>query len=103
MVHAEISVYPMGTATTSASIYIARGIEAIKNFQGVRYQITPMGTILESDNIDKIFEASKRVIEAVHMMGVKRVEAILKIDSRNDKSSTLEEKLDSVNKHLKSD
>jgi uncharacterized protein (TIGR00106 family) len=102
LVHAEISVYPMGTDTTSASIYIARGIEAIQNFQEVRYQITPMGTILESENIEKIFEASRKIIEAVHMMGVKRVEAILKIDSRTDKKSTLEGKLESVNKYLKS-
>lgn len=101
MVHAEISVYPMGTETTSASLYIARAIETIKNFKKVRYQVTPMGTILESDSIDEIFEASKRVIEAMHMMGVKRVETILKIDSRVDKKSTLEGKMDSVNKYLK--
>lgn len=91
----------MGTETTSASLYIARAIETIKNFKKVRYQVTPMGTILESDSIDEIFEASKRVIEAMHMMGVKRVETILKIDSRVDKKSTLEGKMDSVNKYLK--
>lgn len=101
MVHAEISVYPMGTATTSASLYITRAIEAIKKFKKIRYQVTPMGTILESDDIDEIFEASKLVIETIHMMGVKRVETILKIDSRVDKKSTLEGKMDSVNKYLK--
>lgn len=91
----------MGTETTSASLYIARAIEAIKKFKKIRYQVTPMGTILESDDIDEIFEASKLVIETIHMMGVKRVETILKIDSRVDKKSTLEGKMDSVNKYLK--
>lgn len=100
MIHAEISVYPMGTDTTSASLYIAKGIEAIKNL-GIKYQVNAMGTILESESLDKIFEASRLVMEAVHMMGVKRVELVLKIDSRKDKSYTLEQKLDSINRHLK--
>jgi uncharacterized protein (TIGR00106 family) len=92
----------MGTDNTSASLYIARGIKAIQNFEGIRYQVTAMGTILESEEIDKIFAVSKKIMEAVHMMGVKRVEVVLKIDSRKDKSQKLEEKLDSLNRHLKS-
>lgn len=100
MIHAEISIYPIGTDTTSASVYIARAIEAIQNL-GVRYEVNAMGTVLESESLDKIFDASKKVIEAVHMMGVKRVELVLKVDSRKDKSSKLEEKIDSINKHLK--
>ena len=92
----------MGTGTTSASFYIAKGIETIQNLEGIRYEVTPMGTLLESDNIDKIYEASKKIMEAVHNLGVHRVEVILKIDSRTDKDSKLEEKLDSLNKYLKS-
>lgn len=53
MIHAEISIYPMGTSSTSASFYIAKGIEQIQNFEGVRYQVTPMGTILEAESIEQ--------------------------------------------------
>lgn len=91
----------MGTSTTSASFYIARGIQAIQNLDGIRYEITAMGTMLESENIDKIYDASKRIVEAVHNLGVQRVEVVLKIDSRKDKDSKLEEKLESLNKYLK--
>jgi len=101
LIHAEVSVYPMGTNTTSASFYIAKGIEAIQNIEGVRYEINPMGTLLEAKNIDKIFEASKRITEAIHNLGVQRVEVVLKIDSRKDKDSKLEEKLESLKKYLK--
>jgi uncharacterized protein (TIGR00106 family) len=101
MIHAEISIYPMGTGSTSTSFYIAKGIEEIQNVKGVRYQVTPMGTILESDSIDKIYEAAKRLVEAVHRLGVKRIEVVLKIDSRKDKDAKLEEKLESVRKYLK--
>jgi len=96
LIHAEVSVYPMGTNTTSASFYIAKGIEAIKNLEGLRYEVNPMGTLLESENVDKIFEASKRITEAIHNLGVQRVEVVLKIDSRKDKDSKLEEKMESL-------
>ena len=100
MIHAEISVYPMGTSTTSASFYIAKAIESIQNKEGIRYQINPMGTILESDDINKIYDASKTMMEVVHNLGVNRVEVILKIDSRKDKEKKMEEKVDAVKKFL---
>ncbi len=93
----------MGTGSTSASFYIAKGIEAIQNLEGLRYEITAMGTLLESDNIEKIYEASKKIMEVVHNFGVTRVEVVLKIDSRRDKEATLEDKLKSVRKYLKED
>ncbi len=102
MIHAEISVYPMGTSSTSASFYIAKAIESIENIDGVRYQINPMGTVLESESIEKIYTAAKNMMEVVHNLGVNRVEVIIKIDSRKDKQSNLEEKLESVKKHLNS-
>lgn len=101
MIHAEISVYPIGTGNTSVSFYIAKGIEAIQKIKGIRYEINSMGTVLESDNIDKIYEASKTILEVVHNLGVNRVEVILKIDSRKDKQAKIEDKIESIKKNLK--
>ncbi len=101
MIHAEISIYPMGTSNTSASFYIAKAIESIQNMEGIRYQINPMGTVLESDSIDKIYDATKKMMEVVHNLGVARVEVILKIDSRRDKDKKMEDKMDSINEYLK--
>lgn len=100
MIQAEISIYPIATRTTSASFYIAKAIEAIQNIDNIRYEINSMGTVLESDNIDTINEASKKMLETVHNLGINRVEVVIKIDSRRDKHLKMEEKLDSIRKHL---
>ncbi len=101
MIHAEISIYPIGTSTTSASFYIAKAIEVLKDIKEIKYQVNPMGTILESNSIEQIYDAAKSMMEVVHNLGVGRVEVILKIDSRKDKIKSMQEKLDSVNKYLK--
>ncbi len=100
MIQAEISVYPMATRTTSASFYIAKAIESIQNIRNLRYEINSMGTVLESDSIDIIYEASKKMMETVHNLGIDRVEVVIKVDSRRDKQVKMEEKLDSIKKHL---
>ncbi|PIN96720.1 MAG: hypothetical protein COU45_06245 [Nitrosopumilus sp. CG10_big_fil_rev_8_21_14_0_10_33_7] len=100
MIHAEISIYPIGTGDTSVSFYIAKGIEAIQNIKEIKYEINSMGTILEAENIDKIYEASKIIMEVVHNLGVNRVEVILKIDSRKDKQVKIEDKVESIKKHF---
>ena len=100
MIQAEISIYPMATKTTSASFYIAKAIESIKNIKNLRYEINSMGTILESDDIDIINKASKKMIETVHHLGINRIEVIIKIDSRIDKQVRMEEKIESIKKQM---
>lgn len=100
MIHAEISIYPISTKTTSLSFYIAKAIESIKNIDNLRYEINSMGTILESNDIDVINKASKNMIETVHNLGINRVEVILKIDSRTDKHVKIEEKIDSIKNQM---
>ena len=41
-------------------------------------------------------------MEAIHNLGVHRVEVIIKVDSRLDKNQKLEEKLESIKKQLDS-
>lgn len=101
MVVAEISLTPIGTDDTSLSFYIAKSIESIDHIGGITHTTTSMGTILESDDVQKIFEAAKIMTETIHRLGVKRVGIILKIDSRTDKKQTSQDKLDAVKKHLK--
>ena len=98
MIHAEISIYPIGTDSTSISFYIIKAIEALKEMN-VKYEVTPMGTVLEAQNLQEIFTASNLVIETVHRLGVKRVEVILKVDSRKDKEQTMQQKMQSLTKY----
>ena len=100
MIQAEISIYPIATKTTSASFYIAKAIESIQDMENLRYEVNAMGTILESDNIDVINAASKKMLEVVHNLGVDRVEVVIKIDSRRDKNQSMEEKIESIKKQF---
>ena len=100
MIQAEISIYPIATRTTSASFYIAKAIESIQDIKNLRYEINSMGTVLESDNIETIYEASKKMTETVHSLGIDRVEVVIKIDSRRDKHIKMEEKVNSIKKHM---
>ena len=100
MIQAEISIYPIATKTTSASFYIAKAIESIQDMENLRYEINAMGTILESEDIDVINTASKKMLDVVHNLGVDRVEVVIKIDSRRDKHQNMEEKLESIKKQF---
>ena len=100
MIQAEISIYPMATKTTSASFYIAKAVESIQSIENLRYEINPMGTILESDSVKTINQASEKMLETVHNLGIARVEVVIKIDSRRDKHVKMEDKLESMKKHL---
>jgi|TARA_B100000809_G_scaffold101495_1_gene100051 uncharacterized protein (TIGR00106 family) len=100
LIQAEISIYPIATRTTSASFYIAKAIESIQNIKNLRYEINSMGTVLESDSINIIYEASKKMMETVHKLGIDRVEVVIKVDSRRDKHVKMEEKLESIKKYL---
>ena len=90
----------MATKTTSVSFYIAKAIEIIQEIENLKYEITPIGTILESDEMDVINKSTKQMTETVHNLGISRVEVVIKIDSRRDKNQSEKEKLESIKKYL---
>lgn len=100
VIHAEVSVYPMATKTTSASFYIAKAIESIQGIGGVKYQLNPMGTVLESADMNAIYEAVMRMTDTVHNLGVGRVGVVIKVDSRRDRDTTMRQKIESVKRHM---
>ena len=53
-IHAEIGILPIGTPTPSLGRYTAQGLKGLKKIEGIRYQATPIGTMIEPDDLDKI-------------------------------------------------
>lgn len=100
MAIAEVSVVPLGTKTPSVSQYVARAVKILEQEKGIKYEIMPMGTIVEGD-LDRILAVVKKMHEAVLGEGVVRVLTTIKIDDRRDKPQTMKGKLDSVRKKLK--
>ena len=99
MITAELTIIPIGTHGTSLSKYIAAAVKAI-NSNGIKYELTGMGTLIESDNLDKILVAINAAHEAVFNVGAERVATSIKIDERRDVNKTIKEKITSVTQKL---
>lgn len=100
MISAELTIIPVGTSGTSLSKYIAVAIAALDG-TGIKYQLSGMGTLLEAETPDEIFNALKVAHEAVLKEGVNRVVTSVKIDDRRDREKTMEDKVQSVKEKLK--
>jgi uncharacterized protein (TIGR00106 family) len=94
-IHAEFSIVPIGTGSTSLSRYIKAAVNALKA-KGLRCEVTGMCTLIECNSIDELFDALKAAKDAVLALGVKRVELSIRIDERLDKVKSLDEKAKSV-------
>jgi len=92
---AEISVIPLGTATTSLSHYIAACIDTIKQAPDISYQLTAMGTIIQGP-LERVLELAQKMHEAPFAQGAKRVVTNIKIDDRRDKPITTASKVAAV-------
>ena len=98
-IHAEISIIPIGIrseTTTSMSKEIAPAFDAIQKIKGLKTMLTPMGTQIESENFTNILQAIEVAHQVVRTAGAKRIMSTIRIDERLDKSSSLEEKVESV-------
>ena len=117
IVHAEISVIPIGSATiisnelreeetkptttaTSMSKEIAVAFDAISQIKDIKATLTSMGTQIESNNIQNVLKAVETAHQAVKEIGVKRIISTIRIDERLDKAYTLEDRVESVKEKL---
>jgi uncharacterized protein (TIGR00106 family) len=98
---AYFSIVPVGQQSTSLGSYVAAAIEAINEVEGLTCEVTPMGTVMEAESLEPIFEAVKAAHEAIVDKGIARVESTLIIDDRRDKPRTMKDKINSVKKHMK--
>jgi len=96
----SISVVPVGTGSTSVSPYVARCHEILKDADGVKYQLTPMATILEG-NLERLLEIALELHRVPFDEGAKRVLTTVVIDDRTDKPLSMEGKVESVKEKLK--
>ena len=98
---AYFSIVPVGQQSTSLGSYVAAAIEAMNEVEGLTCEVTPMGTVMEADSLETIFEAVKAAHEAIVDKGIARVESTLLIDDRRDKPRTMKDKVNSIKKHMK--
>lgn len=96
MITADLCIIPMGIEESGVGEYVAKAVQIIEE-SGLNYQITAMGTQIETEDLKKLYEVCAEVQESIFEMGIPRVYTVLKIDDRRDKENrTLKEKVKSV-------
>ncbi|MBN1621501.1 MAG: MTH1187 family thiamine-binding protein [Endomicrobiales bacterium] len=95
----EISIVPVGTNTASVSKFVARALEILKKEHKLKYQLKPMGTIIEGD-LNHVLNVCKKMHGRAFSKRVKRVVTTIKIDERTDKKLTMKGKIKSVRKRI---
>jgi len=93
----EINIIPLGTKTPSVSKYIADALRVLGKEKNIIYELTAMGTIVETDSLDLLLTLAKKMHRAVLSGKTNRVVTTIKIDDRKDKKISIEEKVISVN------
>jgi len=97
---AFVTMAPMDRGP-SLSRHVKAAVEAIKG-TGLRCEVSSMGTTIEADSLDEIFEAVKRAHASVREAGTDRISLLLKVDSRYDRPMSISSKLDSIGEGRKS-
>ncbi|WP_432664625.1 MTH1187 family thiamine-binding protein [Wukongibacter baidiensis] len=95
----EFTIVPLGTKDTSLSKYVADCHKVLEEVEDIKYQLTPMGTIVEGD-LDQILETIRKMHEVPFKNGALRVSTSIKIDDRRDKVSSMDGKVKSVQEKL---
>ncbi|CAB50586.1 MTH1187 family thiamine-binding protein [Pyrococcus abyssi] len=89
----EFSIVPLGEV--SVSKYVAKVIDLLRE-RGIKYQLTPMGTIIEVKSLGEGLEIIREAHELMFTFGFKRVLTTIRIDERRDKERSMEDKVKSV-------
>lgn len=97
----EISVVPVGTEKPSVSKYVATALEVLKKEKDIKYQLTPMGTVIEADSLKRLLDIARKMHNAVLKREVKRVVTTIKIDDRTDKRLSMAGKIRSVKNKMR--
>ncbi len=96
----EISVVPLGTKSPSVSKYVAGCLTILKNESDIEYELTSMGTIIQSTSVKRLLGIAEKMHRSIFSQEIKRVVTTIKIDDRSDKKLTMKGKKYSVNKQI---
>jgi len=95
----DISIVPVGTGKPSVSEYVAGAVKILQEEPDIRYQLTPMNTIIEGE-LEKLLSLAQKMHRSAFDAGALRVVTTLRIDERLDKPLTMEGKVKAVKEKL---
>jgi uncharacterized protein (TIGR00106 family) len=95
----DISVVPVGTGSPSVSRFVAGAVGILKNEPGIKYELTPMNTVIEGD-LTQLLSLAQRMHQSAFEAGAVRVVTTMRIDERHDKPLTMAGKIKAVKEKL---
>ena len=94
----EFSMFPTDKGE-SVSEYVSQVIKVIRD-SGLSYQLTPMGTIIETDDLLQALGVVQVAYNTLEAAGCNRVYSSLKLDIRQGKDGRLQGKLKSIQEKI---
>jgi len=94
----EFAMFPTDQGE-SVSAYVSQVIEMIRD-SGIDYQLTPMGTIIETDSLAQALALVEAAYEILEQAGCERVYSSLKLDIRKGKQHRMQGKVASVREKI---
>ena len=94
----EFAMFPTDQGE-SVSADVSRVIEMIRE-SGLPYQLTPMGTILETDTLEQALAVVQQAGAVLDAAGCNRIYSSLKLDIRKGKSNRLQGKVASIRERI---
>jgi uncharacterized protein (TIGR00106 family) len=90
----EFSIFPTDQGE-SVSAHVSEVIRMIRD-TGLEYRLTPMGTVIETEELGEALAVVERAAEILQQRGCRRVYSAIKLDVRAGKGARLEQKIQSV-------
>jgi uncharacterized protein (TIGR00106 family) len=94
----EFSMFPTDKGE-SVSNQVSLVIAEIRE-SGLAYRLTPMGSIIETDQIESALDLVGRCYRVLERAECQRVYASLKLDIRKGRSNGMQAKLDSIREKI---
>jgi uncharacterized protein (TIGR00106 family) len=94
----EFAMFPTSKGETGSSQYVSRIIEMIRD-SGYDYQLTPMGTIVETADIRTALELVEKAY-ALLEPDCERVYSTIKFDIRKGRINAMKQKIRSVEEKI---
>jgi uncharacterized protein (TIGR00106 family) len=94
----EMSMFPTDKSE-SKSAYVAQVIKVIRE-SGFNYQLTPMATIIETQQLSEAFGVVQKCYEKLEELGCNRVYSTLKFDIRKNHTNRMKEKVESIEQKI---
>ena len=83
----------------SVSAQVSQIIDLIRS-SGVSYQLTPMGTIIETERLSEALALVEQAYQVLENAGCRRVYSSLKLDIRQGRTAGMQSKIDAVREKI---